>query len=118
MIDINIGNSFVTSSEKTILNTPLECLIQQVDMLFGTDVDDVLGDEQYGTNYDRYLYTTGMSNTALETKILSDLNRLNLLGFSPSVNVTLLEGTVRDIALIEITFTGDYETFNKIYRIE
>lgn len=118
MIDINIGNSFVTSSEKTILNTSIECLIQQVDMLFGTDINDVLGDEHYGTNYDRYLYTAGMSNAALESKILADLNNLNLLGFSPSVKVTLLEGTVRDIALIELTFKGDYDTFNKIYRIE
>lgn len=117
MIDINIGNAIISGAEKTILNTSTELLVQQVDMLFGSDSDCVLGDD-FGTNYDRYLYTTGVSNTALENKILTDLNTLNLLGFVPSVKVMLLEGTVRDIALIDITFTGDYETFNKTYRIE
>lgn len=117
MIDINIGTS-VASKEKAILSNNLDLLLQQVDMLFSTDIYTVLGDENYGTNYDKYLYTTGVSNAGLESKILSDLNKLNLFGFKPTVSVMLLEGTVRDIALIDITFTGDYETINKTYRIE
>ena len=86
-------------------------------MLFGTDKYSVLGDLNYGTNYDKYLYTTGISNSALESKILSDLNSLNLFNFKPSVTVILLEGTARDIAIIDITFTSEYETYNKTYRI-
>jgi hypothetical protein len=116
MIDINIGNGY-NSTEKDILSNDVELLIQQVDMLFGTDKNSVLGDLEYGTNYDKYLYTTGISNAAMESKILSDLNTLNLFGFKPSVNVILLEGTARDIALIDITLTGEYETYNKTYRI-
>jgi hypothetical protein len=116
MIDINLGIGY-NSTEKAILSNDVELLIQQVDMLFGTEQNAVLGDMSYGTNYDRYLYTTGISNSALESKILFDLNNLNLFGFKPSVNVMLLEGTVRDIALIDITFTGEYETYNKTYRI-
>ena len=118
MIDINIETSINKNNKAALLSNNLDLLIQQVDMLFGTEIYDVLGDEMYGTNYDKYLYTTGMSNAALESKILSDLNKLDLLGFKPDVKVMLLEGTVRDIALIDITFTGDYETFNKTYRIE
>lgn len=116
MIDINIGNGY-NSTEKDILSNDVELLIQQVDMLFGTDKNSVLGDLEYGTNYDKYLYTTGISNAAMESKILSDLNTLNLFGFKPSVKVILLEGTARDIALIDITLTGEYETYNKTYRI-
>ena len=118
MIDINIIGENPINNSKIVLNTNIELLIQQVDMLFGTEINDVLGDETYGTNYDKYLYTTGISNAALENKVLSDLNNLNLLGFKPYVEVTLLEGTVRDIALIDITLVGEYETYNKIYRIE
>lgn len=116
MIDINIGNGY-NSTEKDILSNDVELLIQQVDMLFGTDKNSVLGDLDYGTNYDKYLYTTGISNAAMESKIISDLNTLNLFGFKPSVKVILLEGTARDIALIDITLTGEYETYNKTYRI-
>lgn len=117
MIDFNIGNALVSGQEKAILGNTVEYIVQQVDMLFGTDCDAVLG-EAYGTNYDKYLYTTGFSNAALEQKIISDLNTLDLLGFLPSVEVTLLEGTQRDIALIDITLTGDYDVINKTYRIE
>jgi hypothetical protein len=116
MIDINLGIGY-NKNEKAILSNELELLIQQVDMMFNTDKYAVLGDMDYGTNYDQYLYTTGISNSALESKILFDLNRLNLFGFKPSVHVMLLEGSYRDIALIDITFTGEYETYNKTYRI-
>lgn len=116
MIDINIGTGF-NKKEKAILSNNVELLMQQVDMLFGTDKNAVLGDLDYGTNYDKYLYTTGISNAALESKILFDLNTLNLFGFRPSVKVILIEGSIRDIALIDITFTGEYETYNKTYRI-
>ena len=118
MIDINIGTGQIAGKSKAILNSPIELVVQQIDMLFGTDTADVLGDMTYGSNYDKYLYTTGMSNASLESKIMSDISSLDLLGFKPSVKVTLLEGTVRDIALIDITLSGDYETINKIYRIE
>lgn len=116
MIDINISAGS-NRNEKAILSNELELLIQQVDMLFGTDKGSVLGDNNYGTNYDKYLYTTGISNAALESKILSDLYSIELFNFKPSVNVILVEGSIRDIAIINITFTGEYETYNKTYRI-
>lgn len=118
MIDFNIGNNIINGSEPLILGNPVNLIIQQVDMLFNTDINDVLGDENYGTNYDRYLYSTDISTQALESKVLNDLYKLDLFGFSPSVNITLFTGTQRDIALIDITFKGEYESFNKTYRIE
>ena len=51
-------------------------------------------------------------------KVLSDLNKLNLMGFKPSVSVSIMEGTVRDIALIDITLSADYEEYNKTYIIK
>ena len=118
MIDINICTNEVINNFNPILGNNLELILQQIDMLFGTDKYDVLGDINYGTNYDKYLYTTGVSNVALENKILYDINSLELFGFTPSVKVTLLEGSIRDIALIDITISGEYESLNKIYRIE
>lgn len=114
MIDFNLTNE----KDLMILGSPVDLLLQQVDMLFSTDTYAVLGDPAYGTNYDRYLYTVGISNAALETKIMSDLNKLDLLGFKPSVEVQLLAGTERDIALIDITFSGEYDTYNKTYVIK
>lgn len=116
MIDFNI---FDDISDKPIVNTDEEYVIQQIDLLFNTDKESVLGDISYGTNYDRYLYTVGISNSALESKIMGDLQQLDLRSYEPSVSVQLIEGTVRDIALIDITLKGEYdiETFHKTYKI-
>lgn len=115
MIDFNISNEL---SDNLIISNDLICVLQQIDLLFDTDVNDVLGDTNFGTNYDKYLYTLGMSNTALEQKILGDLYKLDLCGFRPSVSVKIVEGTQRDIAFIDITLTGDYEEHNKTYMIK
>lgn len=117
MIDFNI---FSELTDKPVLNTDEEFVVQQIDMLFNTDTESVLGDLSYGTNYDRYIYGVGVSNAALESKILGDLNRLDLRSLNPSVEVTFIEGTVRDIALIDITLTDDtgYDVYNKTFMIK
>lgn len=117
MIDFNI---FGKVQDTPLINTDIAIIQQQVDMLFNTDTESVLGDLEYGSNYDRYLYTTGISNVALENKIQSDIMKLDLRGYTPSVSVQLIEGTVRDIALIDITLTGtsNSDVFNKTYIIQ
>lgn len=114
MIDFNATNKFTTD---LILNNDLMYVLQQIDLLFNTDVNDVLG-SNFGSNYDRYLYTLGMSNIGLETKIYNDLTQLDLCGFNPEVKVDIVEGTERDIAFINITIKGDYEEYNKTYMIK
>lgn len=115
MIDFSISNKL---TDDIIISNDLICVLQQIDLLFDTDVNAVLGDPYYGTNYDKYLYTLGVSNVALETKIMNDLNKIDLCGFTPTVNVKIMEGTYRDIAIIDITLSGDYDTYNKTYVIK
>jgi hypothetical protein len=115
MIDFSLSNKL---SDDIVISNDLICLLQQVDLLFNTDINDVLGDINFGSNYDKYLYTLGMSNEALQEKILSDIKKLELFGYTPAVNVSIVEGTQRDIAFIDITFTGDYDDYNKTYVIK
>ena len=115
MIDFALTNEL---TDDIVIGNDLLLVLQQIDLLFNTDINDVLGDSSFGSNYDRYLYVVGMSNASLEMKVLSDLNKLNLMGFKPSVSVSIMEGTVRDIALIDITLSGDYEEYNKTYVIK
>lgn len=114
-MDFALSTKFV---DDVIIKNDLAYVLQQIDLLFNTDVNDVLGDTVYGSNYDKYLYTLGMSNANLESRILSDIKLLDLAGFKPSVEVTIIEGTERDIALIDITLSGDYEEYNKSYVIK
>lgn len=116
MIDFNIFNNM---SNNPIIQLEEDYVAQQIEMLFMTDKESVLGDIEYGTNYDRYVYGVGVSNTALENKILGDIRQLDLGSYEPSVKVTFLEGTLRDIALIDVTLKDDmgYGVFKKTFLI-
>ena len=115
MLDFSLSHKL---TDNIVVNNDLIFVLQQIDLLFDTDVDDVLGNS-FGSNYDKYLYTLGVSNTALESKILNDISSLDLRGFTPSVTVSIVvEGTYRDIAFINITLTGDYEDYEKTYVIK
>lgn len=111
MIDFNINKG------EPITFKDIDFVIQQIDLLFDTNIKDVLGDEEFGSQYDKYLYELNVSNSSLEAKVMSDLMSLDLLGFTPGVKVYFLEGTERDIAMIDITLSKDYENYNRTYKI-
>lgn len=103
--------------DKPIQNDDISLIMQQIDILFDTKPREVLGYEQFGTNYEKYLFDLQLSNEALKYTVLNDLNSLDLLGFTPDVEVHLLQGTEHDIALIEINLTRDDEHYQQIYKV-
>lgn len=111
MIDFNIKN------DEVLIKSDVNILLQQIDILFDTTPGEVLGYEEYGTKYDYYLYDLNLSADSIKQAILSDINSLNLLGFTPDVEVLLLQGTEQDIAIINITLTKNDEMYNKSYKI-
>lgn len=111
MIDFDLKNN------KPVQNNDIYLVLQQIDLLFDTKPKEVLGDENFGTNYDKYLYDLNISNESIRYSVLSDLNSLDLLGFEPEVEVYLLQGTEHDIALVTISLSRDDEYYQKIYKI-
>lgn len=101
-----------------IQNDDISLVLQQIEILFDTKPREVLGFEQFGTKYDSFLYNLNLSNEALKLEVLSDLESLDLLGFSPSVEVHLLQGTEHDIALVDINLTRGEEQYNQVYKID
>ena len=112
MIDFNIDKG------SPVKSNDIEIVLQQIDILFDTIPTEVLGSEDFGTKYDTYLYDLNISASNLEQQVYSDLYSLDLLGFTPKVEVHLLQGTEQDIALIDITLSRDDETYNKVYKID
>ena len=110
MIDFDLNGS-------PILNNDISLVSQQIDILFDTIPTEVLGYEDFGTKYHKFLFDLNISNEAIKYTVLSDLNKLDLLGFQPYVEVHLLQGTEHDIALIEIDLIRDEEHYQKIYKI-
>lgn len=111
MVDFNINKG------NPINNSDISLILQQIDILFDTTPREVLGDEDFGTQYDSYLYKLKLSGTDIEQNVLSDLDSLELFGFTPEVNVYLLQGTEQDIALVQINLIRGDEYYEKIYKI-
>lgn len=108
---------FSLNEKAVIQNIDLELVLQQIDVLFDTKPREVFGFEHFGTKYEHYLYDLKVSNNALKQTVLTDLYSLDLLGFEPTVEVHLLQGTEQDIALIEIVLTRDDYQYQQIYKI-
>lgn len=111
MIDFNIDNG------SPVKSGDIELLLQQIDILFDTAPREVLGAENFGSTYDTYLHRLKLSNNAIRQQVISDISSLDLQGFDFDVEVHFLQGTERDIALIEINFTKDEMTYNRVYKI-
>lgn len=100
-----------------VIMSDVDIVLQQIDLLFDTNPREVLGDENYGSTYDEYLYQLKISADNLKSQVLSDLRSLDLREFIPSVEVLLLQGTEQDIALINIDLTRYNENYKKSYKI-
>ena len=111
MVDFNINYG------KPSKNSDVDLILQQIDILFDTVPKEVLGQERYGSEYDKYLYSLKVSPEALKQQVYADIKSLQLFGFVPSVEVYLLQGTEQDIAVIQITIARYDESYEKIYRI-
>lgn len=111
MIDFSID------TEDTVKWTDRDMLLQQIDLLFDTTPTEVLGQESFGTRYDRFLYNLSITNEGVRQQVLADLSKINLLGFTPEVEVLLTEGTEHDIAIIKISLSRNEEKYNRVYKL-
>ena len=108
---------FSLNIEKSQINNDLELLKQQIDILFDTNKHEVLGEENFGTQYDKYLHNLKISNEGLKQVVLQDLYSIELFDFIPYVEVYLLQGTEQDIALVDIKLKRGNEIYEKTYKI-
>jgi hypothetical protein len=111
MNDFSLNTSYGSLKDEVLL------IIQQLDILFDTNQGDVLGDENFGTQYDKYLHNLKISNEGLRHEVMSDLSTLELFGWVPDVEVYLLQGSQQDIALINIKLYKEDKIYEKTYKI-
>lgn len=113
MIDFNLQNN-----QSQSLNNDIELVLQQIELLFDTNKGEVLGDTEFGSKYDKYLWDLKLTDSELAMAVDTDLNSLEMLGFEHQVSVFLLQGSENDIAIIKILLTRDDEQYENIYKIQ
>ena len=108
---------FCLNNRNSCINKEMELIIQQIDLLYDTNPNEVLGSEHYGSNYDIYLHNLNISNEGLRQQILSDLSNIEMFGYNYDVQVYMLRATAEDIAIINIVISNDINKFEKTYKI-
>ena len=105
------------------LTNKVDILLQSINLLFETSKDELFGNTEYGTNYEVFLYDLKANSDQITNQVYKDIYSLgsDILGnYKVNVNTILLQGTERDIALIEIDLYDpiNKENYNKIYRLD
>lgn len=112
MIDFNLYPG------EPVINTETDLIIQQIDLLFDTKKQELMGMPSYGTDYEQFLFNMQVSNAAIAYQLERDISSLNLFGFVPHVEVTILEGTLSDIILCKVALVRNNEYYEKTYEIK
>lgn len=92
---------FCNTTDAITLDYELDLVLQQLDMLFDTNPQEVLGELNYGTDFDRFLYELNYSNDYIASYIEQSIRRnIEAFDYDINVNVKLLNGTENDIILV------------------
>lgn len=110
---------FCNSKSAVKLENAVDLVIQQIDMLLGTDPQEVLGSPWYGSDYHKFIWDLNYKNAYIEAYIRSHLTtNVDFLGLKHNEKVTILRGTESDIILVTISILADDEVFEKTYNIQ
>ena len=109
---------FSLDSNSVVLSDERELLLQQIDLLFDTSENEVLG-EDFGSNFYKFLWdlTASPSDITEYTKSIISAN-INLLGWDLDVETNILEGTKNDIILVTIKITKYDTQIEKTYKVD
>lgn len=112
MKDLSIsGNDIFISNESDLI-------IQQIDLLFDTNENEVFG-ETYGCNFYDFLWDLTVSASDITNYTLSMIYaNVNLFGWTVDAETNILHGTENDIILVTIKISNSGTTIEKTYKVE
>ena len=94
--------------DRIIEDDEVEVIVQKLEMILFTNKGEVLGDINIGVNLEYYLWQTRVTTGNLKSKVEEQINtyipELNSLGYT--FDVSLYEGTLRDILYLSFTIKG------------
>ena len=89
---------------RVFLDTPLDCALQEIDMILNTENTELLGYSDYGTEFETFLWTLTPTTTELEKYVKEKLtkNSLYISQFKLFVHADFLQGEYRSIYRVKI----------------
>lgn len=109
---------FCLTNKSVFVSDEIESIIQQIDMLFDTQKDEVYG-EDYGSSFYDLLWDMSISANDVSEYTESVIYGLvDLKGWRVNVSTDIIQGTINDIFLVKVILSKYDEKIEKIYRIE
>ena len=88
-----------------IVDTTLQVIVNKIEMVLFTNQGDFIGDVNFGANLSYYLWETNVSSDYIQGVIQQQFNTYipELSTYNPIINLQLMEGTLSDILVVNIT---------------
>lgn len=109
---------FDSQDGAVVLDQEVDLIMQQIEIALDTRNGEILGNYNYGTRLDVYLFNPNIGNKTIEDAVYDYIiNNVELFGWQVDVKVEFLLGTNNDIMLLGITFSKDTDKYSKVYRV-
>ena len=100
--------------DRIFLNDPIDCAVQELDLILNTNCTELIGYTEYGTNFEQFLWEMAPSTEEVKNYIRIKLwNTYFLKNFMVDIDVDILEGNVRDIYYITVKIKNPNDKENK-----
>lgn len=110
---------FNYNDDGIVLENKVDLVLEQLDMLLSTHKCAVLGDPDYGQDFEKFLYELNQTNATIRDYITKTItNNIDLMGMGLEVSVEIMEGTMRDIILVNIIIINNGMMYNRVFKIE
>ena len=106
------------TTDDITLDNDVDLIIQQIDNLFDTSKGEVIGQPNYGTDFERFLYDLNVGSMEVATYIKDTIyNNVDLFDWVLDVEVRFMVGVQNDIMIIGVKFSKNNESYSHVYKV-
>lgn len=94
------------SSDNKIITNKFDFLLQEIDILFDTAPGEVLGDPDFGTDFEKFVWDLSVSNSEISEYVRNKIinNTMSGSDFDIAVTTTAVEANNQgDVLLVQIS---------------
>lgn len=92
---------------RIFLNNEFDIAMQELDILFNTENTELIGNPQFGTNFEQFLWQLNPSPNELKRYINEKISGTMFLSrYTTNIEVNIVNGNYRNIYIVDISVTA------------
>ncbi len=110
------------TGDNKIITNKFDFLLQEISILFDTAPGEVLGNDEFGTNFENFLWDLSISNSEISSYVRNKIinNTVSGKDFNISVATRIVDAGYGDVILVQVTIKdpSTNESTDVTYKIE